>query len=79
MAGLLERKPAILVEVFSGETLREITGLLSPYGSSFAVLDDLGQRAYIEDVYAHEEARNVLFRVGTPEELRAFTDSIAPL
>jgi hypothetical protein len=56
-----------------------IAGLLSPYGYSFAVLDDLGQRAYIEDVNAHEVGSNVLFWVGSPEELRAFTDSIAPL
>ena len=79
MAGLLEHKPAMLVEVFSSEALREISGLLSPHGYSFAVLDDLGQRAYVEDVNAHEEARNVLFWVGSPEELRAFADSIAAL
>jgi FkbM family methyltransferase len=30
MAGLLEHKPAMLVEVFSSEALREIAGLLSP-------------------------------------------------
>jgi FkbM family methyltransferase len=79
MAGLLEHKPTMLVEVFSSEALREIAGLLSPHGYSFAVLDELGQRAYVEDVDAHEEARNVLFRVGSPGELRAFVDSIAPL
>ena len=80
MAGLLdEHKPSILVEVFSGEVLREITDLLYPYGYSFAVLDDLGQGAYVEDVGAHEQVRNVLFRVGAPEELRAFLGSIAPL
>jgi FkbM family methyltransferase len=79
MVGLLEHKPAMLVEVFSSELLREVADLLSPHGYSFAVLDDLGQRAYVEDVNAHEEARNVLFWVGSPEELRAFTESIAPL
>ena len=80
MAGLLgEHTPSVLVEIFSGKNLREIAGVLSPHGYSFAVLDDLAQRAHLGDAGAHERGRNVLFRAQPPEELRAFLGSIAPL
>lgn len=61
--------PTVLVEVSSADKLRELVGMLSPLGYSFAVVDDTRQRFHIDDVGAHQKVCNVLFSSMPPTEL----------
>ena len=76
---LREHRPNLIVEVLSEENLRDISGILSPHGYNFAVMDDQAQRVHVNDPRAHRAARNVLFSTMTERDLRAFCETLKPL
>ncbi len=76
---LREHRPNLIVEIVSEDNLRDISGILSPHGYNFAVMDDQSQRAYVNDPQAHRAARNVLFSTMTERDLRAFCETLKPM
>jgi FkbM family methyltransferase len=73
-----EHRPHLLVEVFSGENLQEVAGMLPSY--SFAVIDEVEQSARVDDPEIPDgEARNVLFSPNSAADLRSFCSTFEPL
>lgn len=76
---LREYHPHLLVEVVSVDNLRDLADTLSPLGYNFAIIDDDYQRVHLNDFEAHRMTCNVLFSPMSPDELRDFCLSFAPL